>query len=491
MEKDPSISRVLSVVPLRIAAVDEKTVPSLVIKQARPWNPRGMETQVGKNILIVFTRYPRPGATKTRLVPVLGAAGAAELQRRMTDRTLSTVKEFRRDHSVTAEVHYEGASQEQMKQWLGAELQFSPQASGDLGRRMEQAFHESLRGGTCSVVLIGTDCPALTSRHLQEAFDHLEYADVVLGPARDGGYYLVGLHRHTPELFRGIPWGTNTVLEQTLEIGEKLGLRVALLDPLDDVDRPEDLAVWEQVTGKEVQASWLPRISVIIPARDEAEMIGKTLASTRDAKRVIERIVVDGGSQDGTAARALACGAQVVRSAPGRAVQMNAGAQAAKGDTLLFLHADTCLPRDFEHHVQRVLSRPSTVAGAFQLRFDEQRPILWTIEQVANLRSVWMGMPYGDQAVFLKADRFHQAGGFPEIPLMEDFEFMRRLRPHGRIDIAPVPVVTSARRYERKGPLRTVMLNQLIILAFLIGVSPDRLARWYRGNTSTQEQKHV
>jgi hypothetical protein len=93
--------------------------------------------------------------------------------------------------------------------------------------------------------------------------------------------------------------------------------------------------------------------------------------------------------------------------------------------------------------------------------------------------------------VFLKADRFHQAGGFPEIALMEDFELMRRLRPHGRIDIAPVPAVTSARRYERKGPLRTVMLNQVIILAFLIGVSPERLARWYRGNARPQEQKHV
>ena len=146
----------------------------------------------------------------------------------------------------------------------------------------------------------------------------------------------------------------------------------------------------------------------------------------------------------------------------------------------MFLHADTKLPPGFGHHVREVLVRPKTVAGAFRLRIDGVLPGLRVIEWLADFRSICMGMPYGDQAIFLEADRFHKTGGFPEIPIMEDFAFMRKLRREGRIGIAPVSVVTSARRYEEFGFWRTTWMNQLIIIAYLMGISPERLARWYR-----------
>ena len=155
----------------------------------------------------------------------------------------------------------------------------------------------------------------------------------------------------------------------------------------------------------------------------------------------------------------------------------------------MFLHADTRLPTGFEHHIREILDRPDTVAGAFRLSIDGSFPGLRVIEQLANFRSIRMGMPYGDQAIFIRADRFHGAGGFPEIPIMEDFEFMRRLRRKGRIGIAPVSVVTSARRYKEYGFWRTTGINQLVIVAYLMGVSTRRLARWYRSGLRRKSER--
>jgi len=428
----------------------------------------------------VFTRYPEPGATKTRLVPVLGPEGAAELHRRMTEHTLRKVRRFLATRPVAFQVRYEGGDGDRMRQWLGADLRMVPQAEGDLGRRMDAAFDESFRHGMKRVVVVGTDCPGIRPLHLNRAFEALRRNDAVIGPAHDGGYYLIGLGRPAPALFDGIPWGTADVLQRTLDAAAALRLRLVLLEPLDDVDRPEDIRVWEQ----EVRASGLPEerksLSIILPVIDEAETIAQALAGTQDNGLVSERIVVDGGSRDGSAEKARACGARVIDSPPGRSRQMNAGARAARGDVLLFLHADTRLPPGFEHHVLEILDRPGTVAGAFRLRIDGGFSGLRVIEWLANVRSICMGMPYGDQAIFVPADRFHTAGGFPEIPIMEDFALIRRLRREGRIGIAAASVVTSARRYEEFGFWRTTWINQWMIVAYLMGVAPERLVRWYR-----------
>ena len=221
-------------------------------------------------------------------------------------------------------------------------------------------------------------------------------------------------------------------------------------------------------------------ISVIIPALNEASAIGATL---RRIPRIddIEVIVVDGGSCDSTVSVAESLGARVIQTSGGRAHQMNSGAAAARGEILLFLHADTHLPGDFPRLVRETLSRPEVVVGAFRLRIDSPRRSLRVVEALSNFRSSWLKMPYGDQALFLRARYFRTAVGFSELPIMEDFEFVRRLGRWGRIALAPAAVVTSARRWERFGVLRATLLNQAIILAYLLGISPARLAHWYRG----------
>ncbi len=204
-------------------------------------------TKAARKCLIIFTRYPEPGKTKTRLIPVLGAEGAATLQRQMTEQKLTQVRELQAAYPVSVEVHFTGGNEQLMQSWLGSSLIYQRQSEGDIGCRMASAFQASFEAGMNNVVLIGIDCPDLNAQLMAEAFQALHQHDLVLGPAVDGGYYLIGLRRLIPELFTGIRWSTAEVLPETLRIAHRLELAVAKLRLLSDVDRPEDLSVWKQV----------------------------------------------------------------------------------------------------------------------------------------------------------------------------------------------------------------------------------------------------
>lgn len=201
--------------------------------------------------LIVFTRYPEPGTTKTRLIPRLGRRGAAALQRRMTARAMAAALHLTTGRDLELEVRYEGGSPRLMRDWLGPAAVYSRQGEGDIGRRMARAFREAFDRGREAVVLVGSDIPGITAALLASAFERLAAGTVVLGPADDGGYYLVGLTRPgfqkaAAALFDDMAWGTSTVLAESCRRLEGLGLAVDLLEALADVDRPEDLSVWER-----------------------------------------------------------------------------------------------------------------------------------------------------------------------------------------------------------------------------------------------------
>jgi rSAM/selenodomain-associated transferase 2 len=221
------------------------------------------------------------------------------------------------------------------------------------------------------------------------------------------------------------------------------------------------------------------KISIIIPVLNEANTINGVLARILGASN-LEVIVVDGGSQDKTVALTQSVGVKVIAATGGRASQMNAGAAVATGSILLFLHADTHLPPAFDTFVRQVLLDTGTIAGAFELRIDAELWGIRLIEKMVNLRSHFLSLPYGDQAIFLKASIFKEIGGFPNLPIMEDFELMRRLKRYGKIAIAPAPVLTSGRRWQKLGVVRTTLINQLIIIGYFLGVPPAKLARWYR-----------
>jgi rSAM/selenodomain-associated transferase 2 len=220
-------------------------------------------------------------------------------------------------------------------------------------------------------------------------------------------------------------------------------------------------------------------IAVIVPTLNEADAIDAALASI--AGEIDVRIVIaDGGSSDDTRDRAAAAGATVIVVRGGRGAQQNAGADAAAGELLLFLHADTRLPPGWAPTVRRILADRRVALGAFRLSIDGATWGERVVAAGANLRSRSWGLPYGDQALFLRRETFERLGGFAPLPIMEDWDLARRARDLGRIAVAGTAVVTSPRRWRRLGVMRTLLRNQIMLAGIRLGVPPDRLASFYR-----------
>jgi rSAM/selenodomain-associated transferase 2 len=225
-------------------------------------------------------------------------------------------------------------------------------------------------------------------------------------------------------------------------------------------------------------------ISVIIPTLNESSTIARTLTHTV-ALGFDEIVVSDGGSTDTTLQMVQACCARVptvrlITATTGRARQLNEGVKACRSDIVLFLHADTELPPTAKTVVESTLKNPYYVGGRFDVRFD--RPSRWgaVISWFMNRRSRLTGIATGDQAIFVRRQIFEQIGGFPDIPLMEDIEFSRRLKRQGPTAALIDCVTTSFRRWEKNGPLRTILLMWTLRFLYWLGVSPIRLNQWYR-----------
>jgi rSAM/selenodomain-associated transferase 2 len=224
----------------------------------------------------------------------------------------------------------------------------------------------------------------------------------------------------------------------------------------------------------------MDRISIIVPVLDEAGGIARTLAALAPCRaRGAELIVVDGGSRDATAALARPLCDRLVAAPRGRAAQMNAGAAAAHGDVLLFLHADTALPADADRLVADGLATSGCAWGRFDVRIAGRHKLLPVVARLMNLRSRLTGIATGDQAMFVTRDAFAAVGGFPDLPLMEDIALSRRLkRLTAPLCLTP-PAVTSGRRWEQHGVLRTILLMWRLRLAFFLGAEPNQLAQAY------------
>lgn len=437
--------------------------------------------------LLIFARYPEPGKVKTRLVSALTPQVAARLHRRMTEAVVKIARAARRAAVTRGEmpvtIWYTGARRRDFRAWLGTDLGFAEQASGDcdLGVRMLDAFEAAFQSGAGAVIGVGSDIPGLTSEILEQAVEGLRSKNTVVGRAADGGYYLIGMKSVHPSLFEGIDWGTGRVYAQTCERIRRLGLSVADLPPLRDVDRPEDLDVVQYDPRFSDVFSGKSLISVIIPTLEESGTIGRLLKCLGRSAG-IERIVVDGGSCDRTRQIAARDGAKVLTVSGGRALQLNAGAAVARGRILLFLHADTLPPRGCAEAICAALDRPATVAGAFRFKTDDPRAVMRLVERVTHIRSALFQMPYGDQGIFMEKRVFEELGAFKPMPIMEDFELVRRLHRRGRIVTLSEAAITSARRWQRLGVIRTTLLNQVMIAGFLAGMPIQNLHRLYTGS---------
>lgn len=218
------------------------------------------------------------------------------------------------------------------------------------------------------------------------------------------------------------------------------------------------------------------KLSIIIPTLNEASRIESLLAQLSDEN--VELIVVDGGSDDQTVQRA-SVHAKLIHSSAGRALQMNTGAAIASGDWLWFLHADTQLSQPLNTYVDEI-TQSSSVWGRFTVRLDDARFIFRVIERLMNARSCFTSVATGDQGLFVDRRLFDELGGYPELPLMEDVALSKRLRKVMPVNCSTLSLITSARRWQQRGVLKTIVLMWWLRLAYVVGVSPTRLSQWYR-----------
>jgi len=437
--------------------------------------------------ICVFAKPPRPGETKTRLIPAVGAEGAANLARAFFDDTwasLRTIADARVVLAVTEnDPAFEAAG--------GAEVWL--QGDGDLGDRMERALRRALERADAAIV-VGSDSPGLPLRVFEQARAALCGGRAVLGPSDDGGFYLIGLTRCPDGLLAGVPWSRSDTCERTLARLRSRGFEVQMIERWFDVDVPADLERLRELIARgelsapatsaalqEIRAKQINRTSIVIPALNEEARIGGRLEELRCQGGIGEVIVVDGGSIDRTVAIARSfAGVKVIEASRGRARQMNAGAAVASGETILFLHADVLPPPDAVALIDRALAQPGAIAGAFKT---------WTVSDtgarrlgfwlhLADLRSRYTSLPYGDQAIFVKAKVFRELGGYPDQPLMEDLEFSRRLKRRGRIVRVAANVIVSGRRF-LEHPIYYAALMNLFPILYRLGVPAARLARFY------------
>ncbi|MEZ4268489.1 MAG: TIGR04283 family arsenosugar biosynthesis glycosyltransferase [Myxococcota bacterium] len=450
--------------------------------------------------LVVMAKAPEPGTVKTRLARAIGAEAATAVAR------ASLADVWRGVHAVP------GVAPALVLSGDPAHLPpLTPsptvveQGGGDLGQRMERHLRRAIdRAGRA--LMVGSDSPGVPAAFIEHALDLLDTHDAVLGPALDGGFWLIGLRRLPAGLLDDLPWSDPTTLSATVERFRQRGLTTALLAPWFDVDRIEDLgrlrvllrhgvgeapAMAELLDGLEIpddldESPRGPRvrrgISVVIPTLNEAKRLPRRLLELAMTPGIDEVIVADGASTDGTddIARAFPQ-VRCVQAPRGRASQMNAGAALAGGTTLLFVHADVRLPPDATEHIATALASPRVIGGAFRTHHvaDGGRYKLGPLLRAADLRSRVSRVPYGDQAIFVRTADFHALGGYPDIPLMEDVEFSRRLRRRGKLVIVPAEVEVSGRRFETRPIYYTTLVNVFPLL-YRLGTPPEILARLYK-----------
>ncbi len=221
------------------------------------------------------------------------------------------------------------------------------------------------------------------------------------------------------------------------------------------------------------------KVSVVIPVLNEGLLIARAIQRAWQAGSD-EVIVSDGGSTDATLEIVESENCKLIRSRRGRGNQLNAGAKAATGVIFLFLHADTWLePAGCDQIRAAFESDGSLVGGAFRQHIENRKPVYRLIERGNSLRAKWMEIPYGDQGIFIQRDVFQSLGGFPDVPLMEDYIFSKMLKKIGRPLLLPGPIHVDARRWEKNGPLRQTIRNWSICLSYRMGVPPSQLAKWY------------
>lgn len=433
-----------------------------------------------RKALLIFLRHPEPGRVKSRLSAGIGPEQSSHIYEKLVRRTLGVAGDFKWRHpDVGIIIYFTPADRQlQAQEAFPGPWRFVRQEGNHLGQRMEHAIQQTMDQGYTEVLLTGTDLADLESADLEEAFEAVAGGDAALGPARDGGFYLVGLNRPCPIAFQPDSWGTSDIFTRTAHLLASSGFQVRRLKARRDVDRPEDLAFLGE------QACFEATLSTVIPTIKPVAQLEPLLQKLRKEIWPGDEIIVIGAayglypsSQD--EAREIAPSIMYATAPRGRGLQLNRGVELAQGKLLFFLHDDSTPPPNFAYLIRKHCERPEISLGCFSLAFSPSQPLLDGIARWANLRTAAFGLPYGDQGLFCRRDTCEAAGGFKRLYLMEDVDFVRNCRRLGRLCVLPDRIATSPERYLRRGILRASLQNHLTMLLYHLGISDRRLHAFY------------
>ncbi|SHF46075.1 hypothetical protein SAMN02745206_02025 [Desulfacinum infernum DSM 9756] len=433
---------------------------------------------MNRNALILFARNPEPGRVKTRLAKHIGDRAACNLYERLLRFALGLIEDFRttapRTDVFAAVTPAESVPT--FRDRFSIPWAVFPQEGDHLGERMALAFRKLFLRGYDRVLLLGSDLADVNAQDLQGAFRALDGAEAVLGPAEDGGFYAVGLRRPCPAAFQDPQWGTSDVLERTLKALKSEGLATRLLPARRDVDRPEDLSALRR------HWAFSSTVSVVVPTLAPRHQLMPWIQGLRKILWPGDELCVVRGVSGAQAPPRRSDGVLWLESPPGRGRQLNHGARTTSGNILWFLH-DDCLPGpSAAYQVRKIMLDVRFSLGCFRLGFSPTNRALDAIAAWANGRTRIFRLPYGDQGLFCRRDVFDAVGGFARPFLMEDVDFARACRSHGRLLFLPETIFTSPRRYLDRGILRASISNHLTLFAHFLGLSNATLyQRYYKG----------
>ena len=407
-----------------------------------------------KRAVIVFTRIPVPGQTKTRMMPYFSPVECARLHENFLKDIAQECEKVNADIFVC---YTPQKGKAYLKKIFHNAVEEFIQTGEGLGERMYQAIGYVLGKGYDSCVLIGTDIPELKASDLEYALRLLDVNDVVFGPTVDEGYYLVGMKRPISEVFEKKRYGTGNVLEQTVRPLKEMGLTVGYVRRLQDMDDRDDLIAYRgrMRVQKSLQKTHTGRyllkkqkISIIVPIYNEETTIEKLQKQLFPLQGKCEIIFVDGGSTDATLSM-IDPSFRILHSPKGRANQMNLGAKESTGDILFFLHSDSELPERPLEEIREVMK--DYEAGCFGIAFHSRQFFMWTCRVISNHRIKDRKVMFGDQGIFIARELFFEAGMFPKLPIMEDYQFSLTLKEMGvKLGIARHRIYTSDRRFPKK-----------------------------------------
>ena len=432
------------------------------------------------NALLIFLRYPEPGMVKRRLSEAVGPKRAAEVYEKLIRRTLGVACDFKRRQPGVRIVLFHTSQDpvEKLRNKFRGPWEFCAQKGEHLGARMENALQAVFATGARKAVLIGTDLADIEATDIEWAFENAGQKVVVLGPAADGGFYLIGTDSPIGAPFRFTTWGTGEVFSRTAQELEAGGFRIRPAAERNDVNCKLDLDRLDR------DSMFSGSISVIIPTLTEARKLSPLLTYLQNSIWPGDEIVVvQGGDFEQTPCRSISPSLTFAGARRGRGIQQNAGAMLARGTILFFLHDDTVPPPEFPYLIRRVCRDDASAFGCFKLHFLPSNRALGLIAAWANIRTALFKLPYGDQGLFCRKEVFEKVGGFGRSYLMEDVDLVRKLRKMGRgaVSILPVPVWSSPDRYLRKGILKASLQNHLTFLLAALGGDERMLYRRYYG----------